>query len=277
MFCGNCTYFGMTVFRYITPVLFVLIWMCSPLGARGEGSRVLMEESFDEDSGGAFAGRLLGHPKIQMAEGEGVDGSNAIRVAYVGYERGSERVVVRYPMEEGVEEASLSFDVKFGEDFQWTMGGKLHGLGPAAPVTGGRNRKPEGWSARMMFMRGGRCSTYLYDQDRTKKWGVGDRTEEPVFTRGKWHRVRLRVRLNEAGRANGWARVFVDGREVVRTDGVEFRGIEGKETLIREVLFSTFHGGNTMRWTPVDSDGNPVTVYAWFDNFVVEAEGTSDR
>lgn len=34
--------------------------------------------------------------------------------------------------------ATLVFDVRFDHDFQWMLEGKLHGLGPAKPVTGGR-------------------------------------------------------------------------------------------------------------------------------------------
>jgi hypothetical protein len=39
----------------------------------------------------------------------------------------------------------------FDQDWQWVLGGKLHGLGPEQPITGGNERLPTGWSARVTF------------------------------------------------------------------------------------------------------------------------------
>jgi hypothetical protein len=237
-----------------------------------EEKRVMLKEDFDSTGQSSpLAKRLLTHPHISLAKGEGVGGSNAIRVAYVGYARGSERVVVHFPLEGRALHATLSFDVKFDNDFQWVLGGKLHGLGPKLPITGGEQREPDGWSARIMFKKDGRCSTYLYDQDPTKKWGIGNTTKNPVFTAGQWSHVTLQVSLNDSGESNGWSRILIDNQEVVKTENVEFRDTDTDETLIQQFLFSTFHGGNQPEWSPVDKAGNPTTIYAWFDNFVVES------
>lgn len=230
--------------------------------------KYLLQESFDKDGSG-FRKRALRSPQIELAEGAGKDGSNAIRVAYVGNERGSQRVVFRYPLRRKVTQATLSFEVKFEKDFQWTAGGKLHGLGPAKPVSGGGKRVPEGWSARMMFKEEGKISTYLYDQDQSKKWGVGDKSAHPVFKAGQWHQVVMQLQLNDPGQANGAARILIDGKEILKTGGVTFRGKGGEETLIRNFMFSTFHGGSQPKWTPVDAQGNPTTVHALYDNFRV--------
>ncbi|MBF6058144.1 MULTISPECIES: polysaccharide lyase [Thiomicrorhabdus] len=230
---------------------------------------MLLQENFDKVDEKGFAAKALLHPKIELVKGVGPDGSNAIRVAYVGYERGSERVVLRYPLSSAVNEATLSFDVKFAKDFQWVLGGKLHGLGPKHPVTGGKARRPDGWSARIMFMPEGRCRTYLYDQDKMKKWGVGEATAQPVFTAGQWHHVVLQVSLNSPGELNGFARIFVDGKVVMVTENVVFRGVGGSDTKIQQFLFSTFHGGSSPKWAPRDRQGDPMTVYAYFDNFLV--------
>ncbi len=228
----------------------------------------ILRESFDQEGSG-FRKRALRSPRIELAKGEGKEGSDAIRVAYEGYERGSKRVVFRYPLKKKVTRATLAFDVKFENDFQWTQGGKLHGLGPAKPITGGNTRVPHGWSARMMFKEEGKISTYLYDQDLTKKWGVGDKTPSSVFKTGQWHQVVMQVTLNDPGLANGSATVFVDGENVVQTEKVTFRGKGGENTMIQAFLFSTFHGGNQPKWTPVDAEGNPTTVHALYDNFMV--------
>lgn len=229
---------------------------------------VLLHENFDDPSAEGLAPVLLSDPHITWAEGLGLGGSAAIRVAYVGSEIGSERVGARYPLSVSTDRATLSFDVRFDEDFQWVRGGKLHGLGPKYPITGGRERRPKGWSARMMFTRGGRCSSYLYDQDQSQKWGIGRLSRAPVFVAGRWHHVVLQLRLNQPGEADGSVRFLVDGREVVEQGEVVFRGQGGPDTLIQTFLFSTFHGGATPTWTP-RKNGAPTTVYAFFDNFLV--------
>lgn len=229
----------------------------------------MLKETFDQDTRTGLAKRLLAHRHVTLARGAGPDGSNAIRVAYVGYNRGSERIVVRFPLDFASESATLSFDVCFDKDFQWIRGGKLHGLGPRHPLTGGRRRDPDKWSARIMWGRNGRCQTYLYDQDETKKWGVARGSNEPVFSAGQWHRVIIQVSLNTPGQSNGFARVFVDGQEVIKHEKVEFRRTGGNDTQIQQFLFSTFHGGSTPEWAPVDAAGNFATVYAYFDNIVI--------
>ena len=243
-----------------------------PKGDNDDSSRLRIDF---ETVGEGPAKELLLNARISLAEGEGLDGSDAIRVAYVANPQGSERVLALFPLGEGMKEAALSFDVKFGEDFQWTKGGKLHGLGPKKTITGGAKRKPESWSARMMWREEGRAQNYLYDQSPSKTFGVGGRTKEGVFKAGQLHQVVFEVRLNDPGKKNGRARIRIDGKEVIKTEGVEFRGEGGGETEIQQFMFSTFHGGQSTSYSPVDEKGKPTTVYAWFDNFEV-LEGKRD-
>ncbi|SMF04965.1 hypothetical protein SAMN02745866_00389 [Alteromonadaceae bacterium Bs31] len=233
---------------------------------------VLLEENFDSAHNNAFAAIALKHKNITLIKGTGTDGSNAIRVAYVGTKRGSERVSLRYPLKQKVKQASLSFDVRFAKDFQWTYGGKLHGLGPKHPVTGGKQRQADRWSARITFQKEGRCATYLYDQDRSKKWGVGNISSATVFTKGRWHHVELQLKLNDPHKANGSARIFIDGKPVAVSENIDFRQDYGSSTFIEQLLFSTFHGGSNTKWTPVNDKGEAITVYADFDNFLVTSQ-----
>ena len=234
-----------------------------------DAGAILLKETFDQDTQTGLAQRLLDHRHITLAKGAGPDGSDAIRVAYVGYQRGSQRVVAPFPLDSTVEAATLSFDVRFEQDFQWVRGGKLHGLGPQHPVTGGRKRRPDGWSARLMWGRDGRCSTYLYDQNARRKWAAGRGSGKTVFSAGQWHNVLLQVSLNTPGQENGFARVFVDGQEVINHENVAFRGTDGDDARIQQFLFSTFHGGSSPQHAPVDAAGNFTTVYAFFDNIVI--------
>ncbi len=236
---------------------------------------ILVREGFDQEPATGLAGALLAHRHVSLAKGAGPDGSDAIRVAYVGFDKGSERVVVRFPLGAKLEQATLSYDVCFEKDFKWVTGGKLHGLGPKRPITGGQPRKPEGWSARVNFKADGHCATYLYDQNVARTYGVGAGSPGPVFRAGQWHHVVLQVGLNTPGQADGFARIFVDGREQVHSRGMQFRGVGGEDTLIQNLLFSTFHGGSSPGNAPRDEQGRTITVHALFDNFVVR-EGLAD-
>lgn len=258
----------MSRFLIIAYLISIVGLSCISTAAESSGALLLFEDfdSYEQDD---FGTQALLHELISLAKGAGPDGSDAIRVSYVGYERGSKRVVIRFPLKEQVKEATLSYDVCFEEDFQWVLGGKLHGLGPEAPITGGNPRKPGGWSARITFKPDGHCATYLYDQQLEITYGIGDKSIDPVFRKGQWHHVVLEVRLNDPGKSNGQARILIDGKEVVNTGSVEFRGEDGPHTAIQKLLFSTFHGGHQPKNAPVDKDGNTVTVHAMFDNFKV--------
>ena len=80
---------------------------------------ILMQEDFDADPDAGLAKALLEDPEISFAKGGGPDGSDAIRVAYVGYERGSHRVTTIYNLLRTCNAATLSYDVRFDEGFQF--------------------------------------------------------------------------------------------------------------------------------------------------------------
>ena len=216
-----------------------------------------------------LAAALLSNPHITLAPGAGPGGADALRVAYVGDEHGSKRVVVRYPLSQRGNEMTLCFYVRFDEAFQFVKGGKLHGLGPDKPVTGGNAMRPDGWSARAMWREEGKLETYLYEQDKNRKYG-SRQADDFRFSRGRYRAVSIHVRVNSASDSNdGFTHIYVDGVLRVRHDEVRFRESVEPGTEITQLLFSTFHGGNTPEWAPVDEQGRPVTVYAWFSGLAV--------
>ena len=103
---------------------------------------LLLKDDFNHRSRRGVAAQLLSNKNIHLAEKAGPDGSDAIRVVYVGCARGSDRVTATLPLSAPASAAKLEFDVRFDEDFQWVLGGKLHGLGPANAVTGGERTPP---------------------------------------------------------------------------------------------------------------------------------------
>ena len=111
--------------------LFMLLCVFGVLSARlfaaeTAPGRVLLKADFDNDTSAGLARALIAHRHVELARGAGPDGSDAIRVAYVGGTMGSERIVVGYPLGAEVDQATLSFDVRFDKDFQWVGGGKVH-------------------------------------------------------------------------------------------------------------------------------------------------------
>ena len=154
------------------------------LNARAQSDEeILLFENFNNISFNSLGRKLVKDKNIDLIESKGADGSAVIRVAYVGFDEGSQRVTLKFPLKRSVKQATLSFDVLFDKDFQWTYGGKLHGLGPKVPVTGGKKRNPGKWSARTTFKKEGYVSTYLYDQDKKNKYGVGSISDVPVFSK----------------------------------------------------------------------------------------------
>lgn len=241
--------------------------------AAEEESRKILLMDFDNSTSGDPEHKLLEHEKLALAPAAGVNGSTGLRAEYEGSEIGSERIVKRLLLPEVGVEYSLNYDVRFDEEFQFVKGGKLHGLGPMDPVTGGRPIIPEGWSARVMFREGGVPELYVYHQDMQGMYGDHGVVENPfVFEKGRYHSVSLQVRVNDPPEAaNGFARLYIDGTLIERMEGLRLRGSPGEESLISKFLFSSFHGGHEPEWAPKKKDGSFATVYATFDNISIES------
>jgi hypothetical protein len=219
-----------------------------------------------DDSAQPEARTLLGDPRIEKVATDRGDGATGFRVSYIGSPRGSQRVVHHLPLGRATEAATLRYDVRFEGGFVFTRG-KLHGLGPADPVTGGKDDVPAGWSARFNFHEGHRAKTYVYPQDRKGRWGESEISEDFRFEPARWYAVELQVQLNSGPDASdGWVRVFIDGELILEHADLRLRGTDAGEARIQTFLFSTFHGGSDRQWAPVDENDNFITVHATFAN-----------
>ncbi len=158
---------------------------------------------------------------------------------------------------------TLSYRIKFESDFTTTMGGKFLGVGPVNFVTGGRNTRPDGWSARVV-MDGRVPHLYIYDQDRNTPFGrkIAPTDMTPLPT-GQWHSISLYVSLNSAGDvSDGTVELHVDGVKRAEFRNARLRGVTTSDTLARTMLFHTFFGGA--------STGTPIgTAHARFDDIYV--------
>ena len=254
-------------------IFLVLVSVLCLMGTSGQQRtkvRPVLEETFERKRSELWQ-KLEKHDQLEVVKKVGVNGGSALRATYVPYEKGSKRIVVRYPIKPALE-YSLNYDVLFEEDFDFTHGGKLHGLGPDKPLTGGRDQREDGWSARVNFTKGGGTKLYDYHQDMRGQYGESGtvRARSFRFRKGKWASVSLHVRVNEDLRArDGFAHLYIDGKLIETHDKVCWRAAGKKDTLISEFLFSTFHGGSSEKWAPRDKRGRWAEVHALFDNIAV--------
>lgn len=246
---------------------------CLIVGTAATGNEIgdpVFRETFEVPQENGLYELLISKDQLEVVENQGVHHSRALKTTYAGYERGSKRVTARYRMGERGLEYTLNYDVKFDADFQFVKGGKLHGLGPDVPITGGKTMEPEGWSARVTFKEEGTVKSYVYCQNKDRQYGVSVYAPDFNFEKDRYYAISLHVKLNEDPTEDeGFAHVYIDGKSFIQHDDVQFRADDGEASLISTFLFSTFHGGHEPHWAPRDSQGNYTDVHAYFDNIAV--------
>lgn len=213
---------------------------------------------------------ILKLKNIELAPGKGTNGSTGIKVAYVGFDKGSERIVNSIRLPKSYKEATLNYSVIFDDDFQFPRGGKLHGLGPVKRITGGRPMKEDGWSARICFKKNGILTSYVYHQNLQGRYGEGKLSPDFYFKKGHYYNLAIHVKINDpASASNGTVVIYANGNKISSYKDLRLRAVEGEDTEINYFLFSTFHGGNSSDFAPKDKNGKYTTVYAWFDDFTI--------
>eukprot|EP00892_Ulva_mutabilis_P009445 jgi/Ulvmu1/6873/UM031_0078.1 len=167
-----------------------------------------------------------------------------------------------------LEEASMSYRVKFSSGFEWTKGGKLPGLcggdGRAAcPVGCSSVSRDRAWSTRLMWREGGRMVTYAYYPDKPKSIRCG---EDWVWSKkvqsNKWHHVRMWVKLNTPGKKDGEYKAWLDGKQVLHRTGIPYR--YKSEFKISRAYITTYCGGSSRSLFAPKTDQS-----IWFDDFKV--------
>lgn len=258
------------------PKKLVALLLATATGTGFGAPEVLLRETFDDSSAPSLLRERLGkHPDVSLDPTAGPDGSAALRVVYRGNDEGSTGMSETVRLARGTRSATLSYDVKFEDGFDFSRGGKLPGLGPENPVTGGDPMKPAGWSARPMWREDGLLTSYTYHQDKPDRTGDYARSEGFLLERGRWHSVAVVVVLNSGPEEkDGSVEIHVDGTKRVGHRGLRlWKGESGKTGPdIARLLFTTFHGGNDSSWAPKNADGSFRDVVAWFDNVEVVAE-----
>ena len=131
----------------------------------------------------------------------------------------------------------------------------------ATTCSGGRHN--EGcWSARLMWRKEGKGEVYTYLppkfeendvqchvkplSDCNPTYGASVGRGAFHFQAGQWTTVAQRVRLNDAGQANGEIELFVGGESKIKVSGLVLRGSSAGR--IRGIQIQTFFGGAFFLW-----------------------------
>ena len=169
------------------------------------------------------------------------------------------------------EELYFSYQITFGSNYDFSMGGKMPGL---AGLNSNSSNKPDGCSAvgkddgfslRSMFREDGRAIGYFYHQDKTKTCGdeidYQHEGKNFSFKREKTYLIEQYVKMNDANQANGIVTIYVNGHKVLERKNMTFG--ENRKYAINYQYFQLWHGGNSDDWA-VDRDST-----AYFDNVVI--------
>lgn len=169
-------------------------------------------------------------------------------------------------------EVTFGYTVLFEEGFQWNLGGKLLGLyggdddEVAVSCSGGR-RDDRCFSVRLMWRQEGKGEMYTYlpkafaandaichvppTSTCNDEYGASVGRGAFKFEAGKPTSVSMRVRLNDAGQANGELELWADGQSVINVGGLMIRDSDAGR--IRGLMMQTFFGGSDKKYaTPID-------------------------
>lgn len=223
---------------------------------QGVYSEALMESDFGS------AQELNNHGnRFQIISGSDAYDGQSLRVHYLAGETGATNSGGQFfaflPPED---EYYLDYYIKFSDDFDFQMGGKLPGLSGGESNSGGNKPTGDGWSARYMWRENGALSVYLYHMDQPTSYGEYFALNRNA-TPGTWHRLTQRVKVNTGNNNDGELQVWFDGELVLLRTDIRYRN--NNQAPVDHFFFSTFYGGNTPEWEP-DNDG-----YTFFDNFKI--------
>lgn len=148
----------------------------------------------------------------------------------------------------------IQYEVKFSEDFDFVKGGKLPGLCGGRNASGGTPATGKnGFSARLMWRRNGQLVSYVYHVDQKTEYGddfqwIGQSQKPVHLKRGVWHKIKMEVSMNGAGKSNGTIRGFFNGSLVFEKNDFLFRTVE--RIKVDRLCFNTFFGGGDQSWAP---------------------------
>lgn len=146
------------------------------------------------------------------------------------------------------ESATLEYTVRFGEGYNFKLGGKLMGLCSGDCKSGCHRSADQGFSARIMWGPEGSLYLYTYTfSGSTRTCGMNTKPSVPVrLEPGVDYTIRLVVRMNNPEDENGVASLYVNGEHIVTAEGLKMR--TSPEQVVDSMVFHTFFGGSGEKW-----------------------------
>lgn len=191
-----------------------------------------------------------------------------LRIKFEGNQRGVENGGVQWKTDIGKhDELYVSFWLKFEDNFNFVIGGKVPGLRGGRPLGKVKPNGRDRFSGRMMWRDQGKVVQYVYHPDQPAQ--AGDEMDwnlkgQRFFQPGKWHRVETRIKLNVPGKRNGIIQSWFDGKLALDRRNIRFRDINSLKIDIFD--FSTFFGGGSDKWKTKKQE------YAYYDDIIVSTK-----
>jgi hypothetical protein len=211
----------------------------------GEPLAIMDHGSFGEDDASVRSTGVGGDPAAQLRVRYPADSASRLAARDDDAENGGFQVYLA--RNKGpVDEAWLSYRLRFPAGFDFVKGGKLPGLFGGTSTSG--RHIPDGtngFSTRYMWRAKGAGEVYAY-LPTSREHGTSLGRGAWHWPTGRWVRVVQHVRLNDPGAADGVIDVWLDGKKVYGATGLRFRSTGTLK--IDGVFFSTFFGGGDRSW-----------------------------
>lgn len=156
-----------------------------------------------------------------------------------------------YAIGEKYEELNLSYEITLAENFNFVKWGKLPWICWGDCSRWGEDAS-DGFSANFVWKADGYLDTSISSHNSSSSYG--DTTGKKYFQMkaGNTYKLKQYIKLNTPGANNGIFVVYIDDREVYRSENEDFRN--KTDIQMDSVLFSTFFSGWDTSWaTPVDT------------------------
>lgn len=163
------------------------------------------------------------------------------------------------------EDLYMSYWVRFDEDFDFVLGGKLPGLGGANSY----DDRTHEWSGRLMWREDGKAEFYIHvpvenDIDPGTRFWWNTEGFQAQFIPGQWHHIELRMKMNTPGQHDGLMEGWFDGQKAATYSNFYFRSEATGSASIAWMFFSTFFGGSSSSIWEATKD-----EHAWYDSLIV--------
>lgn len=205
------------------------------------------------------------YKNVKVVSGGPTGSRKCLQIEHKPSSKGSDRISIKEDIKPS-REVTLTYLVRFDSKFEFVKGGKLPGLlgGPNKAV-GCVKQPKDSWSVRVMWRREGVATLYIYHQDRKERCGM-DYPSSYKFSRGRWHRVQVYVKVNsKKSKSDGYAKLVINGKTVRTVSKIKFRATDSSKALATEFYLSNFYGGADKSWAPKR------TTKIQFDNIRVES------